>query len=235
LEDSRVLRASLARCAGALAATALHLPGSAAAAALPACLAPAGGQTIEETFTAAPVPDPEVLQRLAYAEGRSTGFPDDPLVYRAIAWGVMNRVRLAAASPAMRRQFGSGIPGVVFRKGQFNPAVSSRSPFSKDFLCPRDPQGWRHAEEAATEALDGKGNPFLATDWERETGLSLVVNFYYPASVQAKGPLAPWEGSRSLVFVGDVRVGEGVLPAERVRFYRLAAPPRDVAAAEGVR
>ena len=169
-----------------------------------------------------------MLARLAYAEGRSTGFPDDPLVYRGIAWGVMNRVRLAAASPSMRRQFGSGIGGVAFRKGQFNPAVSPRSPFSKDFLCPRDPEGWRHAGKAAAEALAGEGNPFLATPWERRTGLALVVNFYYPSSMQAKGPYAPWEGSGSLAFVGDVGIGAAVLPATRIRFYRLGVPPRDV-------
>jgi hypothetical protein len=143
----------------------------------------------------------------------------------------MNRVRLAAVSPAMRRQFGSGIPGVVFRKGQFNPAVSPRSPFSKDFLCPQDPTGWQQAQAAATEALAGRNNPFLETAWEQRTGLSLVVNFYYPASVQAKGPLAPWEGSRSLAFIGDVRLGGDVLPAERIRFYRLVTPPADVDAA----
>jgi hypothetical protein len=147
----------------------------------------------------------------------------------------MNRVRLAAASAVMRRQFGSGIRGVTFREGQFNPAVSPRSPFSKDFLCPRDLQGWQHAREAAAEALAGRTNPFLETPWEQSTGLSLVVNFYYPSSVQAKGPLAPWEGSQSLVFVGDVRIGEGVLPAKRIRFYRLAAPPRDVSADDAVR
>ncbi len=226
---------TLARVVGLVATLLLPAAGGVAAQGLPQCLRVATGQTIEAALEAAGVADAEVLARLAYAEGRSTGFADDPRVYRAIAWGVMNRVRLAAASPAMRRQFGSGVRGVAFRKGQFNPAVSPRSPFSKDFLCPQDPKGWQHAQAAATEALAGRNNPFLETAWEQATGLSLVVNFYYPGSVQAKGPRAPWEGSRSLVFVEDVEIGGAVLPAERIRFYRLATPPADVAAVEAAR
>ena len=64
----------------------------------------------------------------------------------------------------------------------------------------------------------------MQTDWERSRGLSLVVNFYYPRSEQARGPLAPWEDSAELVFIGDTLV-----PAAQVRFYRLARPPSDLA------
>jgi hypothetical protein len=195
---------------------------------LPACLTVGGRETIQSAVLNTR-PDPaELLARLIYAESRSTGFADDAHVYRALAWGVMNRVRLGEASSAMRRRYGDGIAGVIFRKGQFNPAVSPRSPFSRDFLCPQDSARWGLAMEAAQIALRGRDNPFIQTAWEHRHGLSLVVNFYYPGSSQARGPLAPWEGDGGLRFIGAVAVGGTVLPAERVRFYRLATPPTDI-------
>jgi hypothetical protein len=195
---------------------------------LPACLSLTPGKSIESVLVAGGVEPPELLTRLVYAESTSTGFGDDPLVHLAIAWGVMNRVRLGEFSPSMQRTYGRGIQGVVFKKGQFNPAVSERSRFSREFCCPEDVDRWRMAKVAAEIALNGRENPFIATPWEREHKLSLVVNFYYPQSVQAKGPLAPWEGNRALTFVGDVPMGEKALPASRVRFYRLVHPPSDL-------
>jgi hypothetical protein len=195
---------------------------------LPACLSLSPGATTESVLVAGGVEPPELLARLVYAESISTGFGDDPCVHQAIAWGVVNRVRLGDLSRSMQRAFGRGIHGVVFKEGQFNPAVSGRSPFSREFLCPKDAERWRLARAAAEVALEGKENPFFMTPWERERKLSLVVNFYYPQSVQAKGPLAPWEGNKALRFVGDVPMGEKVLPASRVRFYRLAHPPPDL-------
>ena len=91
----------------------------------------------------------------------------------------MSRVRLDEASLSLGRRYGNGIPGVIFRKGQFNPAVSSRSPFSRDLLCPQAPARWQLAAEAAQQALRGQGNPFIQTPWEKAHGLSLVVNFYF--------------------------------------------------------
>ncbi len=155
----------------------------------------------------------------------STSFPDDARVYQGIAWGVMNRVRLGEISAAARRQYGNGVAGVVFQPHQFNPAVSLRSPFSKDFLCPQDATRWRLAVDAAGTALRGQDNPLIQTPWEQRNGRSLVVNFYYPQSSQARGPLAPWEGSRALRFIGDPSASSGLPPAERIRFYRLAQPP----------
>ncbi len=128
----------------------------------------------------------------------------------------------------MRRLYADGVSGVIFRKGQFNPAVSPRSPYSGDFLCPRDATTWGLTVAAATRAVQGRGNPFIQSDWERARGLSLVVNFYYPASTQAKGPLAPWEGSPSLQFIGPVPMDGGVLEPGRIRFYRLTQPPGDL-------
>jgi hypothetical protein len=195
---------------------------------LPACLSLTPGKTIESVLVAVDVEPLELLARLVYAESIATGFGDDPLVQQGIAWGVMNRVRLGDRSPSMQRTYGRGIQGVVFKKGQFNPAVSERSRYSREFLCPGDGERWRVARAAAETALNGRGNPLIMTRWEREHDLSLVVNFYYPQSVQAKGPLAPWEESKTLTFVGDVPMGVKVLPASRVRFYRLAHPPADL-------
>jgi hypothetical protein len=195
---------------------------------LPVCFSPAHGKTIEAVLVASGAEPSELLARLVYAESISTGFGDDPLVHQAIAWGVLNRVRLGELSPSMQRTYGRGIRGVVFKKGQFNPAVSEKSRFSAEFLCPRDGERWRLARAAAETALNGRGNPLIVTPWEREHNLSLVVNFYYPQSVQAKGALPPWEGNEALTFVGDVSMGEEVLPASRVRFYRLTHPPADL-------
>ncbi len=195
---------------------------------LPACTEIRQGESVRAAVMRVNPTEQELLARLAFAEGLSTGFADDPLVYGAIAWGVMNRVRLAEASAQMWRRYGDGVAGVIFRKGQFNPAISTRSRFSKAFLCPREANHWRLAEGAARKALAGEGNPFLQTPWETARGLSLVVNFYYPQSVQARGPRAPWEGSRELDFIGDVTIDGALLSAERIRFYRLANPPTDM-------
>ena len=81
---------------------------------------------------------------------------------------------------------------------------------------------------AAGKAMAGEKNPLIQTPWEQEHNLSLVVNFYYPKSVQAKGPYPPWEGSGGLEFIGDVMIGDKMLPAEHIRFYRLARPPHDL-------
>lgn len=216
--------------AGALA-TAPVTPASPASpardASLPACLTRAEDQPTADAVPTS-TPDDELLARLVLAEATSTGSPDDPLVVRGIAWGAANRVALAARSRQAASSYGRGVRGVVFQRGQFNPAVSTRSPFGRLLLCPDDPGRWGLALAAAREALAGSGNPFVQTPWEAAHGLSLVVNFYYPASIQARGPLAPWEGSSTLTFVGDVPMGGSVLSAEKVRFYRLSSPPADV-------
>jgi hypothetical protein len=175
-----------------------------------------------------PISLPGIVKGLASLLRQTFGFVDDPLVYAGIAWGVMNRVRLSAVSARARRDYGSGVVGVIFKPQQFNPAVSLKSAFSREFLCPRDAGRWRLALEAARQALAGTDNPFIQTPWERQQGLSLVVNFYYPQSVQARGPLAPWEESRALRFIGDPSAGGRLPSADRIRFYRLAQPPGDV-------
>jgi hypothetical protein len=192
--------------------------------AVPTCLQPDGRAPADVLLPTDP-DDAEVLARLVYAEATSTGFPDDADVHLAIAWGATNRVRLAERWPTAAKRYGTGVRGVVFQRGQFNPAVSPRSRFRHAFLCPDDEARWALASAAASTALSGTDNPFVQTEWERQTGLSLVVNFYYPKSVQARGPLAPWEHDGTLVFLGDVALGARTLSADRVRFYRLAKPP----------
>ncbi len=201
---------------------------SAYAGEIPECLQSGPDAEIESIIKANNIHDQELLARLVFAEGLSTRFADDQLVYDGIAWGVMNRVRLGESSQSMRRTYGRGIHGVIFKKGQFNPAVSRRSPFSKAFLCPDNEEHWRMASISAVKAVRGEYNPFIQTPWEKRHGLSLVVNFYYPASMQAKGKLAPWEANRSLSFVGDVLIKGRILSAERIRFYRLNLPPKDI-------
>ncbi len=205
--------------------TAGILPQRASTAPLPPCLTVGARESIGEAVLKTQAAPAELLARLVNAESRSTGFAEDRRVYQAIAWGTMNRVRLGEASAAMRQRYGAGVSGVIFKRGQFNPALSVRSPFSRDFLCPRDPTSWRQALDAARIALQGQDNPFIQTDWERRHGLSLVVNFYYPRSAQARGPLPSWEANRALRFIGAVAIGGTLLPAERIRFYRLATPP----------
>jgi hypothetical protein len=199
-----------------------------AAADVPKCLARDASDSVEFLAAKAKLTQKELLARLVYAEALSTGIGDDPLVHEAIAWGVMNRVRLAERSESMKKSYGSGIRGVVFKKGQFNPAVSPRSPFSRDFLCPKERAIWRLSLEAAGKAMAGEKNPFIQTSWEQGNNLSLVVNFYYPKSIQAKGPYPPWEDGGGLEFIGDVMIGDKMLPAEHIRFYRLARPPADL-------
>jgi hypothetical protein len=194
----------------------------------PACLCCEGSSTIASVVAASGIADKEVLARLVYAESSSTGYADNLNVYVAIAWGVMNRVRLSQVSPSRIGLYGSGIRGVIFKKGQFNPAVSKSSPFSRYFLCPHNSARWGMASYAAGMAMKGEGNPFIQTPWEREHGISLVVNFYYPCSIQAKTHLAPWEETKGMKFIGDVLIDGKILPSTQVRFYRLTRPPSDI-------
>jgi hypothetical protein len=195
---------------------------------VPSCLSPNAETNTESLIASHSISDQELLTRLVYAEGMSTGFGDDHLVYDAIAWGVMNRVRLGERSRSMQRAYGLGIRRVIFKKGQFNPAISKTSQFSKEFLCPEHAARWNMARNASETAIKGNCNPFIQTPWEKRNNLALVVNFYYPQSSQAKGRFAPWEGNKSLTFIGDLMLGTKTLPAVRIRFYRLKYPPTDM-------
>ncbi len=209
-------------------AVSLLVSAAANSAGLPICVNRTPGDSTRSALMKTQPADEELLARLTYAESHSTGFADDPRVYQGIAWGVMNRVRLSEVSATAQRQYGYGVAEVVFQPGQFNPAVSPRSAFSRDFLCPQDLTRWQRATDAARIALRGQDNPLIQTTWEQRQNRSLVVNFYYPHSPQARGPLAPWEGSRTLRFIGNPTTTSRLPPAERVRFYRLQPPPGDL-------
>jgi hypothetical protein len=207
-------------------AASLMLATMVSAAELPQCLKRAPDQPTRSVTDKIHPADEELLARLVYAEATSTGFADDKRVYQGIAWGVMNRVRLGEISASASRQYGRGVAGVIFKPAQFNPAVSQRSPYAREFLCPKDVARWQFALDASRIALRGQDNPLIQTPWEQRHGFSLVVNFYYPLSSQDKSVFAPWEGSRSLRFIGEPS-HPGLPPAERIRFYRLAQPPAD--------
>ena len=83
----------------------------AAADVAPKCLERDPSDSVEYVAAKAKLSPKELLARLVYAEALSTGFGDDPLVHEAIAWGVMNRVRLAEHSASSKRSYGSGIRG----------------------------------------------------------------------------------------------------------------------------
>jgi hypothetical protein len=183
-------------------------------------------QSTRDALLAVDPADAELLGRLVLAEATSTGFADDPAVHRAIAWGVMNRVRLAERSATAVRWYGRGVRGVVFQPSQFNPAISTRSRFSRLFLCPADAARWDLATAAAAEALGGSSGVAVArTAAEQAAGLDGAVNFYYPSSEQARGPDAPWEGDLPRV---TVTVDGVPLDPAKVVFYRLSRLPGDL-------
>lgn len=194
----------------------------------PVCLKLAGEQSPEQVIQLAQITDQEVLTRLVFAEGLSTGFQKAPEcerlgaeIFQAIAWGVMNRVRLAEKSPRLAKKYGTGLRGVVFKPGQFNPAVSRKSRFSRLFLCPTESKAfekdWANASQAASRSLSSnQGNPFIQTEWEKRTELSLVTHFYYPRSEQATRVPPPWaDPSRATKTGVDSRC---------IWFFRLEEP-----------
>jgi hypothetical protein len=183
--------------------------------------------------------DLELLARLVFAEGTSTGFADSaecrdlgPSIFQAIAWGVMNRVRLAEVSASAAKRYGRGVRGVIFKPGQFNPAISGHSRFAKLFACPSgDAAAFTHWETARAAARTATGdpseNPFLLTDWEKRHRLSLVTYFYYPKSPLATATPPAWADTRSgsRTWVRNPRVGGRELGEQCIWFFRRESPP----------
>lgn len=203
----------------------------------PACLTRAGTQSTEQVVVAARLTEEESFARLVFAEGVSSNWGQEPACARqahailhAIAWGVMNRVRLGQARAALGTKYGAGIRGVIFKPGQFNPAVSARSRFAPVFLCPTAHPAWAQYWSTAVAAVwhaqhAPEQNPFLLTAWEKRTGLSLVAYFYYPLSVQAPPPPPAWAetSERSTTFVRDVTVCGTKLNTTCIWFFQT--PP----------
>lgn len=204
----------------------------------PVCLKRPDGNTIQQVMEEVKIEDSELLARLVFAESLSTGVHRDPIcrglereILEAITWGVFNRVHLAAKKPRFQKKYGDGLAGVIFKKGQFNPAISHRSRFSKYFLCPSRWPDWERLWGVAMAAV-GKAsqyplkNPFLLTVWEKKEGLSLVTHFYYPKSSQKSATLPKWvdisDGSTTLV--RDLYISGAHIKPECIYFFRLEQP-----------
>jgi hypothetical protein len=179
-----------------------------------------------EKLKSAKLTDEELLARLSFAEGMSTSCPN-PAVFESISWGVANRAKLGHLSSRFKKKYGRGIPGVIFKAGQFNPAVSSKSRFSKLFLCPTSEPNWAlhwtHVVNAAQKVMTSpEKNPFFITHWEKMSQVSLVTHFYYPKSEQATGKAPKWANpARSLK---KVQVAGAELDTQCIWFFRNEKP-----------
>ena len=212
----------------------LPVPAWGAVVTRPACLTRAGTQSTEQVVVAARLTEedlrpPRLCRRRVHQLGPGAGVcAPGTAILHAIAWGVMNRVRLGQARAALGTKYGAGIRGVVFKPGQFNPAVSVRSRFAPVFLCPTAHPAWAQYWSTAVVAVGQaqhapEQNPFLLTAWEKRTGLSLVAHFYYPLSVQATPQPPAWAetSARSTTFVRDVTVCGTQLNTTCIWFFRL--------------
>lgn len=166
----------------------------------PACHQRQGEESNEEIVKKNKMTDFEVLARLVFAEGISTNMEKcgkyGASLFESLAWGVQNRVALAAVDERYARQFGKGLHGVIFKRAQFNPAVSKKSSYSKLFLCPTEHPEWKKywslAAKAADKVVTTPGeNPFLKAGPQKK-GTSGVTHFYYPQSTEATQPPVEW-------------------------------------------
>lgn len=204
----------------------------------PLCIEKPNAGSIRETFERYSIPDSEILARLVFAEGVSTNYRSHPNckgkakgIFTSIAWGVMNRVRMGKRSSHLQKRYGKGINGVIFKRGQFNPALSPRSRFAPLFLCPSNYKGfskeWPLSRLAVREALSNQRvNPFLTTKWEKKNQLSLVSHFYYPLSTQATKKPPHWAdtSASSKSFVGDFVLNGETISNRCIWFFRLETP-----------
>ena len=171
----------------------------------PICLESSSAESVESKFLSLNVEDAELLARLTWAEtesllsGPKAGacVKNFDVYAKAIAWVVRARVDLARRNARHRKLFGSGWYGVIFKKGQFNPAVSRKSAFQKLFICPQKSsrflKHWLQTQELADKVLDKHSlSPLVATRFEMSEGYSLVSHLYYPLSSQATSEPPAW-------------------------------------------
>ncbi|UXR66129.1 cell wall hydrolase [Bdellovibrio bacteriovorus] len=197
----------------------------------PACLKRAADESNEDLAKQHKLTDFEILARLVFAEGISTNLEKcdkyGASLFESLAWGVENRVALAKASPAYAKMFGSGIQGVIFKKAQFNPAVSKKSSYSKLFLCPTEHPEWKkywaYSTQAADKVMqDPKQNPFLKAGPQKH-GVSAVTHFYYPHSSQATQPPVAWadlsKSAAKKAYVKAVSIDGHAYSNECVQFF----------------
>lgn len=188
----------------------------------PACLNRLKDESNEEIVQREKLSDFEVLARLVFAEGISTNLKKcakyEGSIFSALAWGVQNRVALADANPRYARQFGLGLHGVIFKKAQFNPAVSKKSSYSRLFLCPTEHTQWKKFWELSKKAADQA----LSTPHLNPLPKS-VTHFYYPQSSQATQPPVLWadlsKSAAQKAYMKDVKIGGTRYSNECLQFF----------------
>ncbi|WP_413289465.1 hypothetical protein [Bdellovibrio sp. HCB337] len=135
----------------------------------------------------------ELLARLIYSEGLSTGYwkkkcnanTDDDIM-KNIGWGIMNRVKTRASTTL------DAYSDVIFGKNQFRTSFSRAraNPFANAFLCPLKSQKYL---DGATEKVDAKElykktqaiAESIIAEYERSgipTTYKGITNFFYPYS-----------------------------------------------------
>ncbi len=205
----------------------------------PRCFSQKNKKDHRSILSGVEISDAELLTRLVFTEGISTNYKNTKVckhshteIFEAIAWGVMNRVRLANASEKCKQKYGSGIKGVIFKTGQFNPSFSKHSRFAKLFLCPKLQKKnwvelWATALAAAQKAISfPELNPFLQTEWEREHHISLVSHFYYPSSRQARGKRPMWvdTSKKKTTQIKNLSIDGRKVDDRCISFFRLEKP-----------
>ena len=138
----------------------------------------------------------------------------------------MNHDNTAAPAPAqnliarLRAEWGSAIVTDPAELEYFSTDVYSQGQPLLAVLRPSDATQLAAAVKQLTDA----GVAVVP----RGGGMSYTGGYIAAAIALLLYPFAPWEGDAVLRFVGDAELRGGVLPASRIRFYRLAAPPRDM-------
>lgn len=165
----------------------------------PICMENAASPSLESQFHHLSIEPAELLARLVWAEMESliSGPNAKPnkcaakfeTYAKAIAWTVRARVELSKRYPHLRKQFGADWYGVVFKKDQFNPAISKKSEYRKFFICPQKSprflKHWKGTHELADKVTDKHTlSPLVTTPLELSEGYSLIAHLYYPLSQQ---------------------------------------------------
>jgi hypothetical protein len=195
-------------------------------------------QSIQSFMNAVEVKEKELLTRLIFAEGLSTNFSSHeeckekgPEIFEAIAWGVMSRVRMGEYSEKWSKKYGKGIKGVIFKKNQFNPAISKRSKYSHFFMCPQKSDDWKKfwgwAKIASTTVIQNPHkSPFIESKWEKKKLISTVSHFYYPLSKQATKSPPKWANKKKhgSKLVYDLNINLKRIPEKCIMFFRHEKP-----------
>ncbi|MBL7663791.1 MAG: hypothetical protein JNM93_01565 [Bacteriovoracaceae bacterium] len=204
----------------------------------PTCLEKTAKQSPTVTIQKAAISNQELLTRLVMAEGISTNYQASnecsdrgAEIFEAIAWGVVARLKMGETHPTWAKKFGKTIPEVVLKPGQFAPAISEKSAYSKYFLCPTQAPEWeKHWGWASVAAgqtlLNPHKSPFIDSKYERAKVLSLVSHFYYPLSKQAHKIPPLWANPKAQAknLVGEIEINNKRIPHTCILFFRHEKP-----------